>query len=128
MLHRYHVERASSIVLTKRIVSSPQCKGNLGLKLKLRRTAAACVGHDNHFYEVVRNYAFQHHVKPGLTGWMQVNGYRGPTPTEAEIRNRVECESIIGVCASISGSSSAPFSWLCGATTPIRINMLTLPG
>jgi putative colanic acid biosynthesis UDP-glucose lipid carrier transferase len=42
--------------------------------------------------KIVRNYAFRHHVKPGLTGWAQVNGYRGPTPTEAEIRNRVDCD------------------------------------
>ena len=50
------------------------------------------VAHDNHFYKIVRHYAFRHHVKPGLTGWAQVNGYRGPTPTVHEIRKRVECD------------------------------------
>jgi putative colanic acid biosynthesis UDP-glucose lipid carrier transferase len=50
------------------------------------------VAHDNHFDKLVRNYAFRHHVKPGLTGWAQVNGYRGPTPTIHEIRKRVECD------------------------------------
>lgn len=50
------------------------------------------VAHDNHFDKIVGNYAFRHHVKPGLTGWAQVNGHRGPTPTTAEIRHRVECD------------------------------------
>ncbi len=48
------------------------------------------VAHDNHFDKVVRNYAFRRRVKPGLTGWAQVNGYRGPTPTTASIERRVE--------------------------------------
>jgi putative colanic acid biosynthesis UDP-glucose lipid carrier transferase len=48
------------------------------------------LAHDNHFNKVVRNYAFRHHVKPGLTGWAQVNGYRGATPEIVDIRNRVE--------------------------------------
>jgi Undecaprenyl-phosphate glucose phosphotransferase len=48
------------------------------------------LAHDNHFDKLVRNYAFRHHVKPGVTGWAQVNGYRGPTPKIADIRNRVE--------------------------------------
>ena len=50
------------------------------------------VAHDNHFDKIVGNYAFRHHVKPGLTGWAQVNGHRGPTPSLAEIRKRVECD------------------------------------
>jgi len=48
------------------------------------------VSHDNEFDKVVRNYAVRHHVKPGLTGWAQVNGCRGPTPTAADIQRRVE--------------------------------------
>lgn len=48
------------------------------------------LAHDTHFDKVVRNYAFRHRVKPGLTGWAQVNGYRGPTPTPEDIERRVE--------------------------------------
>jgi putative colanic acid biosynthesis UDP-glucose lipid carrier transferase len=48
------------------------------------------VAHDNQFDKIVRNYAFRRRVKPGLTGWAQVNGCRGPTPTAASIERRVE--------------------------------------
>jgi Undecaprenyl-phosphate glucose phosphotransferase len=48
------------------------------------------LAHDNQFDKIVRNYAFRRRVKPGLTGWAQVNGYRGPTPTAASIERRVE--------------------------------------
>jgi lipopolysaccharide/colanic/teichoic acid biosynthesis glycosyltransferase len=48
------------------------------------------LAHDNYFDKVVSNYAFRHHVKPGLTGWAQVHGYRGATPNVADIQRRVE--------------------------------------
>jgi putative colanic acid biosynthesis UDP-glucose lipid carrier transferase len=48
------------------------------------------VAHDNEFDKIVGNYAFRRRVKPGLTGWAQVHGLRGPTPTAASIEQRVE--------------------------------------
>lgn len=40
--------------------------------------------------ELVDDYAARHRVKPGLTGWAQVNGWRGPTLTEESARKRIE--------------------------------------
>ena len=48
------------------------------------------VAHDTQFDKIVRNYASRHRVKPGLTGWAQVNGCRGATPTPTDIERRVE--------------------------------------
>ena len=42
------------------------------------------------FEEVVDKYAARHRVKPGLTGWAQVKGWRGETDTIEKIRKRVE--------------------------------------
>lgn len=42
------------------------------------------------FHEVVQTYAARHKVKPGMTGWAQVCGFRGETDTEDKLRKRVE--------------------------------------
>ena len=48
------------------------------------------VAHNSEFEKIVANYAFRQHVKPGITGWAQVNGYRGETPTPELMAKRVE--------------------------------------
>ncbi len=42
--------------------------------------------------EVVEEYAARHRVKPGITGWAQVNGWRGETDTEEKLRGRVDAD------------------------------------
>ena len=44
------------------------------------------------YEEVVKEYAVRHKVKPGITGWAQVMGWRGETDTEDKIIRRVECD------------------------------------
>jgi Undecaprenyl-phosphate glucose phosphotransferase len=46
--------------------------------------------HDTEYEKRIANYAFRHHVKPGLTGWAQVNGYRGETSQIEHMERRVE--------------------------------------
>lgn len=48
------------------------------------------VAHDNQFEMQIANYAFRHHTKPGITGFAQVNGLRGETPTVHLMEMRVE--------------------------------------
>jgi putative colanic acid biosynthesis UDP-glucose lipid carrier transferase len=47
------------------------------------------VAHDDQFDKLVGNYAYRHHVNPGLTGWAQVHGYRGELHSVADIEHRV---------------------------------------
>jgi len=42
------------------------------------------------FSEATQNYAARHRVKPGITGWAQVNGWRGETDTDEKLLKRVE--------------------------------------
>jgi len=44
------------------------------------------------YEEAVEVYAARHRVKPGITGWAQVNGWRGETDTLEKIERRVECD------------------------------------
>jgi Undecaprenyl-phosphate glucose phosphotransferase len=39
--------------------------------------------------DIVPDYALRHHVKPGITGWAQVNGHHGPVATEQHLHGRV---------------------------------------
>jgi Undecaprenyl-phosphate glucose phosphotransferase len=41
-------------------------------------------------HEIIAEYTHRHRVKPGITGWAQVNGHRGATETAQQIRKRVE--------------------------------------
>jgi undecaprenyl-phosphate galactose phosphotransferase/putative colanic acid biosynthesis UDP-glucose lipid carrier transferase len=58
--------------------------------------------HDEHFATLVENYQVRQHVKPGLTGWAQVNGYRGETPTIDLMRRRLEYDLWYAANASLS--------------------------
>ncbi|NJO55016.1 MAG: undecaprenyl-phosphate glucose phosphotransferase [Rhodospirillales bacterium] len=44
---------------------------------------------DNKYGALIANYAYRHHVKPGITGWAQVNGYRGETPRVELMEKRI---------------------------------------
>lgn len=48
------------------------------------------LAHDDHFQSLLSDYAFRHHVKPGLTGWAQCNGSRGATPSVEHVAERVK--------------------------------------
>jgi Undecaprenyl-phosphate glucose phosphotransferase len=42
------------------------------------------------YSDIVPHYASRHRVKPGITGWAQINGWRGETDTVEKIQKRVE--------------------------------------
>jgi Undecaprenyl-phosphate glucose phosphotransferase len=50
------------------------------------------LAHDDHFGNLLSDYAFRHHVKPGITGWAQVKGYRGETARVEQMKGRVDCD------------------------------------
>jgi putative colanic acid biosynthesis UDP-glucose lipid carrier transferase len=48
------------------------------------------VAHNELYRSVIRSYMVRHKVKPGITGWAQVNGLRGETDTIDKMKARVE--------------------------------------
>ena len=50
------------------------------------------VAHTEYYTPRVKNYMRRHEMRPGLTGYAQVNGFRGATPTVDDMRRRVEAD------------------------------------
>lgn len=48
------------------------------------------VAHNERYRALIPRYMLRHKVKPGITGWAQVNGWRGETPTVAWMEKRIE--------------------------------------
>jgi Undecaprenyl-phosphate glucose phosphotransferase len=48
--------------------------------------------HNEMFEKQIAPFRRRHNVKPGITGWAQVNGYRGQTDTLDKMRRRIECD------------------------------------
>jgi len=55
-----------------------------------RPHAVAAQSHNLLYNEVVDGYFARHKVKPGVTGWAQINGWRGEMDTNEKIRKRTE--------------------------------------
>jgi exopolysaccharide biosynthesis polyprenyl glycosylphosphotransferase len=64
-------------------------KGNLSL-VGPRPHAVAAKAENRLYDDVVDGYFARHKVKPGITGWAQINGWRGETDTAEKIQKRVE--------------------------------------
>jgi Undecaprenyl-phosphate glucose phosphotransferase len=48
------------------------------------------VAHDSHYGKLLSEYAFRHHVKPGITGWAQIQGCRGGTAEVWQMKRRLD--------------------------------------
>jgi putative colanic acid biosynthesis UDP-glucose lipid carrier transferase len=48
------------------------------------------VSHNEEYRRIIDGYMLRHKVRPGITGWAQVNGYRGETDTVDKMQRRVE--------------------------------------
>jgi putative colanic acid biosynthesis UDP-glucose lipid carrier transferase len=48
------------------------------------------IAHTYQYSEQITNYLVRHYTRPGITGWAQINGYRGETKTLEEMEERIK--------------------------------------
>jgi putative colanic acid biosysnthesis UDP-glucose lipid carrier transferase len=68
----------------------PQLFNVIEGKMSLVGPRPHAVAHNEMYRRLIRGYMIRHKVKPGITGWAQVNGLRGETQTLEKMQARVE--------------------------------------
>jgi len=71
----------------------PQLVNVLRGEMSLVGPRPHAVAHDEFYSRVIEEYVIRQRVKPGLTGWAQVNGARGPTPELSHMADRIRLDA-----------------------------------
>ena len=84
--------RTGKIIRSTSIDELPQLWNVLRGEMSLVGPRPHAAAHDAYYETVLADYPFRQHVKPGLTGWAQVNGSRGETPTLDAMARRIQLD------------------------------------
>lgn len=68
----------------------PQLYNVLQGRMSLVGPRPHAMDHNEYYKDVIEDYMQRHRVKPGMTGWAQVHGWRGSTRVLDDMRKRVE--------------------------------------
>ena len=84
------VTRIGRIIRRTNIDELPQLINVLRGEMSLVGPRPHATAHNALFNEVIAPFSRRHNVKPGITGWAQVNGYRGVTDAFEKMQRRIE--------------------------------------
>ena len=70
----------------------PQLINVLGGSMSLVGPRPHAIAHNMEYGAQITAYMARHRVKPGITGWAQINGYRGETDTVEKMQKRVRLD------------------------------------
>ena len=86
------VTRLGRFLRASSIDELPQLLNVLKGDMSLVGPRPHAIAHDDQYGALIGEYALRHNVKPGITGWAQVNGFRGETRHLELMRKRVELD------------------------------------
>ncbi|TCR68800.1 Undecaprenyl-phosphate glucose phosphotransferase [Bosea sp. BK604] len=83
------ITRVGNVLRRYNLDELPQLLNVLAGQMSLVGPRPHALAHDHEFQRKIALYARRHNVKPGITGWAQVNGLRGETDTDDKMAKRV---------------------------------------
>jgi putative colanic acid biosynthesis UDP-glucose lipid carrier transferase len=86
------VTRVGRLLRATSIDELPQLVNVLRGEMSLVGPRPHALAHDDEYGGAIGKYAFRHHVKPGIAGWAQVNGFRGETPELDLMTKRIDLD------------------------------------
>ena len=84
------VTRVGRIIRRTNIDELPQLINVLRGDMSIVGPRPHATAHNAFFHNMIAPFSRRHNVKPGITGWAQVNGYRGATDTVEKMQQRIE--------------------------------------
>ena len=84
------VTRVGRIIRSTNIDELPQLINVLRGEMSIVGPRPHATAHNALFNNMIGRFSRRHNVKPGITGWAQINGYRGATDTLEKMQRRIE--------------------------------------
>lgn len=84
------VTRVGAVLRSTSLDELPQLFNVLRGDMSLVGPRPHATAHNDKYAPLIDGYLARHRVRPGMTGWAQVNGWRGETDTLEKMRNRLE--------------------------------------
>ena len=86
------VTRVGALLRRSSIDELPQLVNVLRGEMSLVGPRPHALPHDAQYRALIDSYVLRHHVKPGMTGWAQINGQRGGTAQLAQMAQRIDLD------------------------------------